>query len=69
MGFMVFKSKIMDFLHDNSVLESEPLMKLTEVDQLRAFVHDGYFEPMDTYREYLNLNKLWDTGEKPWTKF
>ena len=60
---------VMDFLHDNSVLESEPLMKLTEVNQLRAFVHDGYFEPMDTYREYLNLNKLWDTGEKPWTKF
>lgn len=69
MGFMVFNSGIIDFLNDDSVLESKPLMELTKANQLRAYVHNGYFEPMDTYREYLNLNKLWDTGEKPWIKF
>ena len=32
-------------------------------------IHDGYFEPMDTYREYINMNKSWDKGEKPWLNF
>jgi glucose-1-phosphate cytidylyltransferase len=41
-------------------------MELTNSSQLNAFIHKGYFEPMDTYREYLNLNKLWNTGNPPW---
>jgi len=67
-GFMVFNNTFLKYLTEDSTLESNPLMSLSEDRQLRAFVHSGYFEPMDTYREYLNLNKLWDSGEKPWTK-
>ena len=68
-GFMVFSSKIFEYLDESSTLESEPLLKLSNDGELNAFVHDGFFEPMDTYREYLNLNKLWESGQKPWTKF
>ena len=66
---MVFSSKIFEYLDETSTLESDPLLQLSNDGELNAFVHDGFFEPMDTYREYLNLNKLWDSGQKPWTKF
>ena len=56
-------------MDETSTLESDPLLQLSNDGELNAFVHDGFFEPMDTYREYLNLNKLWDSGQKPWTKF
>ena len=68
-GFMVFSAKIFEYLDEKSTLESDPLLQLSNDGELNAFVHDGFFEPMDTYREYLNLNKLWDSGQKPWTKF
>ena len=67
-GFMVFNNTFLKYLTEDSTLGIKPLMSLSEDRQLKAFVHSGYFEPMDTYREYLNLNKLWDSGEKPWTK-
>ena len=58
-----------NYLNDNSILESDPLTKLSIDKKLNAYVHNGYFEPMDTYREYINLNRLWDSGDKPWMKF
>lgn len=68
-GFMAFKKDFIAYLDDNCILESDPLIRLSQANELKAFEHFGYFEPMDTYREYLNLNKLWKSGEKPWTKF
>jgi len=65
-GFMAFKKEFFEYLNNDSVLELQPLMELTNSSQLNAFIHKGYFEPMDTYREYLNLNKLWNTGNPPW---
>ena len=35
-------------------------------EEIVAFEHEGFFEPMDTYREYLKLNKLWNLGNAPW---
>lgn len=66
-GFMVFKKKFIDYLDENSTLETYPLINLTKNNELKAFIHEGYFEPMDTYREYLNMNKLWNEGNPPWT--
>ncbi len=65
-GFMIFNRNFLSYLDDNSILESEPLNSLSRDSQLYAFTHNGYFEPMDTYREYLHMNKLWDTGKAPW---
>jgi glucose-1-phosphate cytidylyltransferase len=66
-GFMVFKNDFLTYLNENSTLESDPIKNLARDNNLCAFVHEGYFEPMDTYREYLNMNKLWNTGNAPWT--
>ena len=66
MGFMAFKKSFLEYLDDDSTLELEPIINLTKAKNLKAFVHKGYFEPMDTYREYLNMNKLWDSGSPPW---
>lgn len=66
MGFMVFKKQFINYLNSYSTLETEPLIQLTNYNELNAFVHKGYFEPMDTYREFLNMNRLWNEGKAPW---
>ncbi len=66
-GFMIFKKRFFDFLNEDSILESSPLNALTNIGELNAFIHEGYFEPMDTYREYLHMNNLWNSGNAPWT--
>lgn len=65
-GFMIFNNKFLDYLNDYSSLESEPLVRLSSDLELSAYIHKGYFEPMDTYREYLSMNKLWESGNPPW---
>ena len=65
-GFMIFKNNFLDYLNENTSLESEPLSSLADDLQLSAYNHKGYFEPMDTYREYLSMNKLWESGNPPW---
>jgi len=68
-GFFVFKREVLEYLDENSVLETYPLIKLTKDKKLKAFQHKGYFEPMDTYREYLQLKKYWESGNPPWLNF
>lgn len=68
-GFMVFNNNFLEYLDSNSVLESNPLTNLASDGELSAYVHNGYFEPMDTYREYLNMNSLFKSGNPPWYKF
>jgi glucose-1-phosphate cytidylyltransferase len=64
---MVFERKVLDYLaSDESILEREPLERLTAEGQLMAYCHDGFFYAMDTYREYLYLNELWARGKAPW---
>jgi glucose-1-phosphate cytidylyltransferase len=66
-GFFVFERKVLDFIQgDDCVLEREPLERLAHEGQLAAFRHDGFFFAMDTYREYLHLNELWNSGRAPW---
>ena len=47
-GFMIL-NKFLDYLNENSTLESEPIKSLAGDSELSAFIHKGYFEPMDTY--------------------
>jgi glucose-1-phosphate cytidylyltransferase len=65
-GFFVFEPRIFDYLEPNSVLEQEPLRSLAEQGELMAFKHTGYWQPMDTYRETVMLNELWQNGNAPW---
>jgi glucose-1-phosphate cytidylyltransferase len=65
-GFFVFEPEIFDYLQENSVLEDKPLSDLVRENQLMAYRHDGFWQPLDTYREVLMLNELWDKNEAPW---
>jgi glucose-1-phosphate cytidylyltransferase len=49
--------------------ERQPLEKLARSRQLKAFQHTGFWQPMDTYREFELLNKLWAEGKAPWKKW
>lgn len=65
-GFFLFEPEVFNYLGADSVLEEEPLLALSRERQLMSFQHDGFWQPMDTYREYLSLNKIWQTGIAPW---
>lgn len=67
-GFFVFQRQILDYLSDEPglMLEQEPLQKVARDGQLSVYRHDGYWMGMDTYRDYQELNRLWDSGSAPW---
>jgi glucose-1-phosphate cytidylyltransferase len=65
-GFFVFEPQVFDYLTPDCVLEEEPLAHLAEEGQLVAYRHEGFWQPMDTYRESTMLNEMWDRGEAPW---
>ena len=65
-GFFVFEPEIFNYLNQDSVLETEPLSTLSAEGQLVAFKHEGFWQPMDTFRELTILNELWDTNSAPW---
>lgn len=67
-GFFVFKRDFIDIAakHGDVMLEREPLEELTARGELAAYRHAGFWEPMDTMREYKMLNDMWDRGEAAW---
>jgi glucose-1-phosphate cytidylyltransferase len=65
-GFFCFEPAVLDRLEDESVLEHEPLAGLAAEGQLRAFRHQGFWDCMDTYKDALLLNDLWQSGRAPW---
>ena len=65
-GYFIFEPEVFNYLNDESVLEKEPLEQLSSSGELKAFRHDGFWQPMDTYRETIELNELWDANQAPW---
>ena len=67
-GFFVLNRKIFDYLSDDDGLpfESTPLIALANEGQLMVFPHNGFWQPMDTYREYKMLNDAWERGDAKW---
>jgi glucose-1-phosphate cytidylyltransferase len=65
-GYFIFEPTIFEFLSDESTLEKEPLERLSSAGELKAYMHNGFWQPMDTYRETLELNELWDSNQAPW---
>lgn len=67
-GFFVFEPSVFDYLRDSDavMLEHEPLAKLAAERELSAYRHDGFWQPMDTFRESVLLNEMWESGDAPW---
>jgi glucose-1-phosphate cytidylyltransferase len=69
-GFFVASPKIFDYLSDSVdlVFEQQPIRQIVADNQLMMYPHDGFWQPMDTSREYQLLNALYDSGEAPWLR-
>ena len=66
-GFFVLSPSVINRIVDDSTIwEQDPLKGLAEDDQLMAFRHEGYWQPMDTLRDKMKLEELWDTNQAPW---
>ena len=66
-GYFVLEPEVIDYIADDStVWESEPLEKLAFMEQLSAYKHDGFWQPMDTLRDKNYLEDLWKNGKAPW---
>ena len=68
-GFMILEQEALRHFDADCVLEQGPLVDLAEAGQLSAYRHDGFWQPMDTFRESKMLNDLWATGEAPWKQW
>jgi glucose-1-phosphate cytidylyltransferase len=66
-GFFVLNPKALDFIEgDATRWESEPMQRLAREEHLSAFVHTGFWHPMDTLRDRVLLEELWSSGRPPW---
>jgi len=66
-GFFVLSPKVLDYIEgDQTTWEEEPLVKLAKEGELMAFEHEGFWQPMDTLRDKIKLNELWNENKAPW---
>lgn len=66
-GFFVLSPKVIDLIKDDTtVWEREPLESLAQQGQLTSFMHQGFWQPMDTLRDKMHLEELWQSGKAPW---
>jgi len=65
-GFFCFEPGALDYLAPDSVLEREPLERLAADGELAAYRHEGFWDCMDTYKDAVLLNDLWESGRAPW---
>jgi glucose-1-phosphate cytidylyltransferase len=66
-GYFVLEPEVIDLITDDTtVWEQEPLEKLAEKEQLSAFKHNGFWQPMDTIRDRNYLEDLWNKNKAPW---
>lgn len=65
-GYFIFEPAVLDYLSSDCGLEEDGLTRLAADGQLSAYRHSGFWQPMDTYREYKILSDLWESGHVPW---
>lgn len=66
-GFFVLEPKVFSFINgDTTVWEREPLERIAKAGQLSAYKHTGFWLPMDTLRDKVKLEELWELRKAPW---
>ena len=69
-GYFVLEPEVLDHIDgDDTVWEREPMQRLAAGDQLAAYRHRGFWQPMDTLRDKQVLEDLWARGEAPWARW
>jgi len=66
-GFFVANQEIFNYINgDSTILEKEPLINLSIDRQLGMYRHNGFWQPMDTLKEKMDLESTWNTRNAPW---
>lgn len=66
-GFMVMSPRIFEYLDgDETILEQEPFRRLARDGEMAAYLHNGFWKCMDTQRDKMQLEELWQSGNAPW---
>jgi len=66
-GFFVLRRSAVDYIEDDAtVWEREPMRRLAEEGEMSAFLHTGFWQPMDTLRDKVQLEELWSSARAPW---
>ena len=67
-GYFICEPQVFDYIKDgdSTIFEKKPLEKLSSEGNMAAFKHRGFWKPMDTLRDNIELNEMWDKGEAPW---
>ena len=66
-GFFVLQPEVMNYIDgDSSIWERTPMETLAREGHLLAYTHNGFWQPMDTLRDKLKLEELWQSGKAPW---
>ena len=69
-GYFVFEPEFLEYLTEDEScdLEKAPMERLASEGQLVMYRHEGFWQCMDTLRDFQLLNSMWDKGNAPWTK-
>jgi len=69
-GFFVLEPSVLDYIEgDNRSWEAQPMERVANEGQLSAYKHSGFWQPMDTLRDRMYLEGLWNSGDPPWKKW
>lgn len=69
-GFFVLEPVVLDYIEgDGTTWEADPMERLAKEGQLGAYKHSGFWQPMDTLRDRIFLENLWNSGNPPWKKW
>lgn len=69
-GYFVMSPKVIEYIEgDSTLLEQYPLQQLAREGQLEAYLHSGFWHPLDTLRDKLYLEQLWNRNEAPWKQW
>jgi glucose-1-phosphate cytidylyltransferase len=66
-GYMVLEPQVLDYIEDDETyFQKEPMERLAADGQLMAYRHESFWQCMDTMRDRVMLERLWNTGRAPW---
>jgi len=67
-GYFVCESKVFDYISENdmTIFEQEPLKNIAKDGEMYTYKHDSFWMPMDTLRDKMKLNDMYESGKAPW---
>jgi glucose-1-phosphate cytidylyltransferase len=66
-GFFVCQPEVLDYIsEDSTIFERDPMEKIAADGQMNAYIHEGFWKPMDTLRDKQELENQWESGHAAW---